>query len=112
MSTQEAQQILDIRPGAGKYEEAAEKCNFRVTSYIYTYIALRFRELGAKSYVSIVVVTYVKVGDYVLNVHHGDVHQGDVVNGVAYQTGLVEQALRVPHVVAHLDAPSEKEDLT
>lgn len=55
---------------------------------------------------------YVHYVDYILNVHHGDVHHGYIVNGVTNQTGLVEQALRVSHVVTDFYAPGEEEDLT
>lgn len=50
--------------------------------------------------------------DYVLNGYHGYIHRGYVVNGVAYQTGLVKQAFRVSHVVTYLYTPGEKENFT
>jgi len=50
--------------------------------------------------------------DYVLNGYHGYIHRGYIVNGVAYQTGLVKQALRISHVVTYLYAPGEKENFT
>lgn len=55
---------------------------------------------------------YILYYDYILNGYHGNVHRGYIVNGVAYQTGLVKQTLRVSHVVTYLYAPGEKENFT
>ena len=49
--------------------------------------------------------------DNSLHCCHGDVDDGDVVDGPADVLGLVEQSLRVPDVHTDLDSPEEEQQL-
>lgn len=47
-----------------------------------------------------------------LKSHHGYIHNGYIVDGIGDQASLVVEALRIAHVVADANAPSEEKDLS
>lgn len=48
---------------------------------------------------------------HLLKRHHGDIHNGNVIDGIRYQTGLIIKTLRIAHIIADSYAPGQKEDL-
>jgi len=44
-----------------------------------------------------------------LECHHGDVDEGNVVYGVRDEPRLVVQTLSVPHIITHPDSPGQEE---
>lgn len=48
---------------------------------------------------------------HLLKNHHGDIHNGNIIDGIRYQTGLIIKTLRIAHIVANSYAPGQEEDL-
>jgi hypothetical protein len=45
-----------------------------------------------------------------LNENHGNVDQGDVVYGVRYILGLIEEGLGISNVETHFDSPQQEQE--
>lgn len=48
---------------------------------------------------------------HLLKRHHGDINNGNIIDGIRYQTGFIIKTLRIAHVVADSYAPGQEEDL-